>query len=887
MKTGKKTYLLKTVFQHLSNFWYNRRLPYKGAAVISIPVTCLVTSLIVFAYLQQQVTEAQYWVEHTYEVRQQTNRIFNLLLNSETAVRGYALTKQQKFLEPYKQSFTQISPAVDRLANLVSDNPSQLERHQKLKKLIEQRKTVLNSNFKLLVSNAQTQKEAIILPGFSQGKYLMDTIREELAIFNQVEEKLLVERKQRLENLERLAMGVIWVAGIIGVAGGFTANYLYSLGIVNRVKQLQDNAKRLAEEQPLIGFIPGRDEISKLDKTLHSTAEQIARREAQLREANLIIAEAAKKEKALIENSLDVICSVNTAGKFAEISPACIKLWGYKAEELIGSDFSELVAPEYREKTQEILAQVLSGKEAIGLENSCVRKDGTLIDMVWSAVWSETEQLIFCVGRDNTERKEIERLKDEFISTVNHELRTPLTSLRGFSELLLKREYTIEKQRQYLTIIYDESKRLNNLIDDFLDIQRMESGKQNYVFEALNILTLIRESVALFAHNTNQHKLNVNAPLFVSPVKGDSDRIRQILSNLISNAIKYSPNGGEVNISVAERETEVVVTVADRGMGIPPEAQDKLFTKFYRVDNASTRKIGGTGLGLAIVKEIVEAHGGHIWLESVVGEGSKFYFSLPKAVQKSVSLESEEATTIDVLILEDDAAFSQLLKDSLEEIGFSVVISTFADRGLEILRKNLPRLIFLDILLPGKLDGWDFLIAIKSTRHLISVPVWIVTITEPNIRGLALRGADYLAKPIAPDLLLQMVKYYLPQPSGKSILIADDDKNSRQQIQEYLSAIPNLDFCEATNGKEALEKIKQQMPDLLILDLLMPEVDGFEVLRQLRTNKQALNLPVLVVTGAQLSPEEKAYIQRRMATLVEKQDASLEALTKIVQETLS
>lgn len=874
------------MFQHLSNFWYNQRLPNKGAAVISIPVACLATTLIIFAYIQQQVKEAQYWVEHTYEVRQKTDRIFTLLLNSETAVRGYALTREQRFLEPYKKSIPQISGAVEQLGKLVSDDPSQRERYQRLKNLVNQRKSVLNSNFILLLSNQQGKNQAVILPGFSRGKYLMDTIREELAKFNAIEEKLLLERHKRLDDLQRLATMVIWLAGIIGVAGGLTANYLYSLGIVNRVKQLQDNSKRLAEEEPLIDFIPGKDEISQLDKMLHSTADQIAQRDAQLRQANLLIAEAAKKEKALIENSLDVICSINLEGKFVEVSPACHKLWGYKSEELIGTDFEELIVPEYREKTQEIIAQVISGKEVIGLENSCQCKDGVLIDMVWSAVWSETEKLIFSVGRDNTERKEIERLKDEFISTVNHELRTPLTSLRGFSELLLKREYTVEKQRHYLKIIYDESKRLNNLIDDFLDIQRLESGKQNYLFEPLNILLLIRESIALFAHNTDQHKLNLNAPLFVAPVKGDSDRIRQVLSNLISNAIKYSPNGGEVNISVTEQDTEVTITVADRGMGIPPEAQEKLFTKFYRVDNASTRKIGGTGLGLAIVKEIVEAHGGYIGLESVVGEGSKFYFTLPKVVQKTVNVDLEQTTKIDVLILEDDPAFCQLLKDSLEDIGFSVVSSSFAEQGLQILQRNLPRLIFLDILLPGKMDGWEFLIAIKSTRQLISVPVWIITITEPNIRGLALRGADYLSKPIAPDLLIQMVKYYLPQPSGKNILIVDDEENFRKQIQDYLSAIPNLNFWEATNGKEALEQIKQQMPDLLILDLLMPEIDGFEVIRQLRTDKQSLNLPVLVVTGAQLSAEEKAYIQRRMATLIEKQDASLAALTKIVEETL-
>jgi len=323
-------------------------------------------------------------------------------------------------------------------------------------------------------------------------------------------------------------------------------------------------------------------------------------------------------------------------------------------------------------------------------------------------------------------------------------------------------------------------------------------------------------------------------------------------------------------------------------MGISPEAMTRLFTKFYRVDNANTRKIGGTGLGLALVKEIIEAHDGQVWVESELGQGSTFFFTLPQVIQvpKPLTNGRQPSETIDILLVEDDTAFTELLREQFGHTNLHIVSTAFAEQALELIQQHLPRLIFLDILLAGKMDGWDFLIALKRDRRLASLPVMVITMTEPNTRGLAFRGAEYLPKTVAPELLQQAVEHHLPQPSGKILLIVDDDPNFRQQIIGSLQISADVRFVEAENGQQALEYIQQQLPDLLILDLLMPQVDGFEVLRQLRSDRKTLTLPVLVMTGADLTSAEKSYLRRGLATLVSKQSVGMEALIQIVEQTL-
>lgn len=227
--------------------------------------------------------------------------------------------------------------------------------------------------------------------------------------------------------------------------------------------------------------------------------------------------------------------------------------------------------------------------------------------------------------------QEREGWKTHLISTVSHELRTPLTSLRGFTELMLRRHFPPEKQRELLTIVHDESIRLNDLINDFLDIQRIESGRQTYKFASVDIVPLLRKCAVSFFPLDEQHTLRFEVPDSPPPVWADESSIHQVLSNLLSNAVKFSPHGGAVSVGARQEGKDVVVWVADQGVGIPPDDIPKLFSKFFRVENKDMVNIRGTGLGLALIKDIVEAHKGRVWVESKLGEGSTFFFTLPAA----------------------------------------------------------------------------------------------------------------------------------------------------------------------------------------------------------------------------------------------------------------
>lgn len=238
--------------------------------------------------------------------------------------------------------------------------------------------------------------------------------------------------------------------------------------------------------------------------------------------------------------------------------------------------------------------------------------------------------------QDITVRKEAEQLKDELVSTVSHELRTPLANLRGYAELMLTRTFTPEKKHEFIAIIHSEAIRLTNLINDFLDVQRLESGKSHYEFAGLELLPFLHESVAVFQGMEGRHTFRIDAPAALF-IRADKGRLQQVLANLLSNAVKFSPAGGEIAVGAARRDAEAVVWVKDHGLGMPAEALPQLFHKFFRVDNGATREIGGTGLGLALSKGIIEAHKGDIWVESAPGQGSTFFFTLPVDVSVFVA----------------------------------------------------------------------------------------------------------------------------------------------------------------------------------------------------------------------------------------------------------
>ncbi|MGH8277680.1 MAG: response regulator, partial [Steroidobacteraceae bacterium] len=353
----------------------------------------------------------------------------------------------------------------------------------------------------------------------------------------------------------------------------------------------------------------------------------------------------------------------------------------------------------------------------------------------------------------------------------------------------------------------------------------------------MDLLVLIRESAALFAVLDVKHKLRLELPVTLPTVQADAEQIRGALGNLLSNAFKYSPQGGDVVMGARVEHDEVLLWVSDQGLGIPANALPHLFTKFYRVDNTASHSVGGTGLGLALVKQIIEFHRGRVWAESEYGEGTTFFIALPRLPQAAQGdapaavAPPSSIQSLDILVVEDDSAFANLLLEHFRGAGLSVQQTGFAEQALEWCRQSAPRMLLLDIHLAGAMDGWDLLVALKTDEALQAIPVVVMSSSDPNMHGLALGGADYVLKSATQEALLQAVQRQVPKLQGKTLLIADDDAIFRTRLSHLLVSL-QAEVRQAANGFEAMERIAEAVPDLLILDLLMPVLDGFEVLRR-------------------------------------------------------
>ncbi|MFS0918930.1 ATP-binding protein [Brevibacillus sp. 179-C 1.1 NHS] len=383
------------------------------------------------------------------------------------------------------------------------------------------------------------------------------------------------------------------------------------------------------------------------------------------------------------------------------------------------------------------------------------------------------------VYRDFTKEYEIDQMKSEFVSTVSHELRTPLASVLGFAELLLTKELKPERQQRYIATIYQEATRLTALINDFLDLQRMESGRQTYEVENVAIDQVVQDVFGLYRVQSPLHRFELDLQTEQTVVYGDRAKLRQVFVNLISNAVKYSPQGGPIRVICRQEENRLLVAVQDEGLGIPSEALPYLFTKFYRVDNSDRREIGGTGLGLAIVREIVHMHHGEIAVTSESGKGSTFTVALPLA-EHSLSLpyqgSTEEAIAPaglskgNVVIIEDDLNLTELLREELTSSGFRVYSFSTASEAVAAIEELRPDAVVLDLILKDGESGWKVIEKIRKNPELRTIPIVISSAFEEKKKAFDLGAAGYLIKPYHPDTL------------SKTILLAITNHEATGQI---------------------------------------------------------------------------------------------------------
>jgi signal transduction histidine kinase/CheY-like chemotaxis protein len=488
--------------------------------------------------------------------------------------------------------------------------------------------------------------------------------------------------------------------------------------------------------------------------------------------------------------------------------------------------------------------------------------------------------------------------KSEFLAGMSHELRTPLNAILGFSEVLLERMFgeLNERQEDYLRDIWSSGKHLLELINDILDLSKVEAGQmvldrsEFEVRESLEYcLSLVRERAL---------KQNVLLSLEVDPALGlfDADRLRfrQVVLNLLSNAVKFTPDGGRVEVRASIRGQDLVVTVADTGVGVAPEDRQRIFGSFQQGTRASGQD-EGTGLGLALSRQIVELHGGEIWVESEVGKGSTFGFALPAGAErpalKSVpkadlgsgfTAEPAQGQVPTVVLVEDDRRSFDLLRVYLEAAGVRVVGARDGEEGLDTVRRLSPAGVILDIFLPG-VDGWEVLAQLKADPRTASIPVIVVSMLDERGRGFALGAAEYLVKPVGKEQLLAALFRAAAMPGRKRTVVAIDDDPLAIELVRASLETEGWTVLGAATGQEGLALIREWQPSAVLLDLLMPGMDGFEVVEALRAEPETKSIPVVILTSKSMTWQDKERLQGRITYVAHKTEFDLSGLAGLLR----
>jgi len=489
--------------------------------------------------------------------------------------------------------------------------------------------------------------------------------------------------------------------------------------------------------------------------------------------------------------------------------------------------------------------------------------------------------------------------KSTFLANMSHELRTPLNAIIGYSEMLQEELATGAQPSGIapdLEKIRTAGGHLLELINSVLDLSKVEAGKMDLFLESFAVRGLIEEvaGILLPLAEKNGNQLIMHYEGELGSMHSDVSKVRQTVSNLISNACKFTHNG-KIEVSVSKDNIEgrdwISFEVRDTGIGMSAEEVARIFNPFTQADASTTRKYGGTGLGLALSRRFARMMGGDIEVESQKGAGSSFRLRIPR----SISTPSRQEATLPepvsgfpgergsedlVLVIDDDPAVLEMLRRTLERHGFKVEGAQSGEEGLRLARAMHPNAITLDIMMPG-LDGWSVLAQLKSDRALASIPVVVVTIVDNKNLGYTLGAADYLTKPIDRERLTQVLSRYRRGNAPLDALIVEDDPESRDVLRRFLEN-DGWKVRQAENGRVALQRLGEQKPSIILLDLMMPEMDGFEVVAHLKENPDLRGIPVIVVTAKDLTEEDHARLNGQVSRVLQKGAYSREELLEEV-----
>jgi len=621
--------------------------------------------------------------------------------------------------------------------------------------------------------------------------------------------------------------------------------------------------------------------------------------------------------RLMMESVVDyAILMLDPKGHVVSWNAGAERIKGYHAEEILGKHFSLFYSREDIEcgKPQHEL-DVAAATGRIEDEGWRVRKDGSKFwaNVLIAALRDDSGALrgFAKVTRDMTLQKlatealerakeEAERsnkFKDQFLSTMSHELRTPLNAVLGFSEILTDERYgpLTERQLRYVTHIHTGGQHLLRLINDILDLSKIEAGRLELAIENVPVERTIREvldALRPLAEKKSQTLSHEAEPTLA--VRADASRIKQVLINLVGNAIKFTPNGGCVKLGGRLVDGRVRLEVSDDGPGIPPEEKKRIFEAFYRLRQSGNAQ-EGTGLGLAITQRLVELHGAELGLESQPGQGSCFYFSLPfvQAFADVPNRQTEsrwrEGGIPRIFVIEDDPAAAQLIQSQLASSGYEAVVCEELSRAVEIAAGLQPAAITLDLLMRPT-NGWELLLQLKNEPRTANIPVIVITIVDQPALGTTLGADEYLLKPVQQSALRAAIERCLAARDGlklaRPVLVVDDDDATREVVTALLTA-QGYTTATAADGAQARAWMSESLPALVILDLMLPNVSGFDLLSEWRNTPRTADLPVFVLTGKDLTQKEERYLRAHAESLWRKQESWQHSLIKELQRVLA
>lgn len=751
-------------------------------------------------------------VERSYDTRLQIQSVFSLLQDAETGQRGYIITGDERFLEPYDEALTRLDAQMATLSVLFGEDEVQAVDHLRLSERITRKRQTMERSIDLREAGRTDAAFAAVSGG--EGKAAMDEIRR-------LVDQMTTREAQHLSALSEGAaartarteiMVVLLFAALVLIAGG-TAFLVW--------------------------------------RYLATRGALLERLEA-----------AAARHSATLDSAFDAIVTLNPSGSIETMNPAAERMFGWRAEEIGRRDVSLLIdLAENGEGT--FLDRLGASQGALddGLlrELTGKRRNGETFpaDVALGAMDLPTGRHVVAVIRDITERRRVAEMKDAFVSTVSHELRTPLTSIAGSLGLLAGGAGgdLPDKAARLIGIAHSNSQRLVRLINDILDVEKLESGKLVLALSPLDLRDIAARSIDGVRGYAEQMGVTLSlSDGEPAPARGDADRLIQVVTNLLSNAAKFSPSGGEVTVTVIPEARIARLSVADHGPGIPEEFRARIFGKFAQADSTDTRAKGGTGLGLAIAREIAERHGGRLWFESAEGEGATFHLDLPLD-------RPDEATgngTGRLLICEDDPDAARVLVEMLSHEGYQADVAGTAREALSRARTGSFAAALVDLQLPDA-DGVSLIRALKASDETRAMPVIVVSgdVARGRVRGRSLEVADWMEKPVDQGRLKLAVKSLFSGDEKPLVLHVDDDRDILEVTRQALGSVEVIGAESLTEARAALAA---RRPDLVILDLGLPDGNGLDLLPEL-TDEDGRTIPVVIYSAQDMDRDAAPAVQ--------------------------